>query len=82
MTPCAGVQNKRKNTFLRNVNKMTGVGLDPMPLKCLVPKFSTSFNSAILPECFEVNSVDDGQRYHVQVVKIRETILFLGMSKK
>ena len=40
MTPSAGVQNKEINTFFRNVNKMTRVGLKPTPQKWLVPQAS------------------------------------------
>ena len=29
MIPCAGVQNAENNTLYRNVNKMTGVGIEP-----------------------------------------------------
>ncbi len=61
---------------------MTVVGLEPTPEKWLVPLSSALDHSAILPVCFVVNSMDDGRRYHVQVFKIKETILCIGMSTK
>ncbi len=46
---------------------MTGVGIEPTQLK--------------LPVCFVVNSMDGGRWYHVQVIKIKETIIFIGCQQ-
>ncbi len=77
-----GVQNKGNTTFFSNVKKMTGEGLQPIPLKWLVPKISTSYHSAILPVCFLVNIIDDCRRYHLQVFNIKDRILCIALSTK
>ncbi len=61
---------------------MTGVGLEPTPPNRLVRKTSALDHSVILPVCCVVNEMDDCKRYQVQVYKIQETILCIGMSTK
>ncbi len=61
---------------------MTGVGLEPTQPKGLLTKTSALNHSAILPVCIVVKSIHDGSRYHLQVIKIQETILYIGMSTK
>ena len=82
MTHCADVQNKGNNTLYINVNNMTGVGLEQTPPKCMVSYTSALDHSAILRVCCVVNSMDDDRRYHVQVFKVKETILCIGTSTK
>ena len=55
MIPCAGVKNKGNNTFFRCVNKMTEVELEAKKTKLT----GALNNSAILPVCCMVNSMDD-----------------------
>ncbi len=57
---------------------MTGVGLEPTPPKWLAPKDSSLFHSTILTVFFVVNSINNGKRYHMQIFKIKETILCIG----
>ncbi len=61
LTTC--VQNSSSNSFFSNVNKMTGVGLEPMQPKCLVPKTSALEHSAILPVYCDINVIHQGSRY-------------------
>ena len=74
--------NKGKNTTYRNVNNMTGTGLEPKQPEWLVPETSALDHSVILPVYFRVISMKDGKTYHVQVFKIMETILYIVMSTK
>ena len=74
--------NKGKNTTYRNVNNMTGTGLEPKPPEWLVPETSALDHSAILPVYWMINSMNDGKTYHVQGFKIKLTILCIVMSTK
>ncbi len=59
----------------RNVIERIGVGLELTPPKRLVTQTNALDHLAILPVCDVANSMDYGRRYHVQVFKIKETIL-------
>ncbi len=74
--------NKGQNTTYRNVNNMTGTGLEPKQPEWLVPETSALDHSAILPVFWMINSMNDGKTYHVQVFKIKLTILCIVMSTK
>ncbi len=61
---------------------MTGVGLERTRPKRLVPFTSASYHSAIRAVFLDVNSMDDGRRYHLLVFNIKDTILYIAMSTK
>ena len=61
---------------------MADVGLEPTPPKILLPLTSDLDHSAILTVFRVVNSIHDSRRYHLQVFKIQETIISIGMSTK
>ena len=71
-----GVQNTplkiAKNAKKLNMNVLVSRGIEPTPA---LTEHSALDHLAIPPVCILVNSMDDGRRYHVQVFKIKETIL-------
>ncbi len=61
---------------------MTGVGLEPTPLKCLVPKTWTFNKLVILSIYCNINCKHVDEWYKQHVCKIQAVIVFIGMSKK